>query len=344
MGKKGVLVAVRPENIIEARFSLTAKQNDILDMVFSQLQDDDQTDYIIDINKYKKLYNTNTSNVYRDLEKAVESFEGKGLTLAKANSRGKVYFAWFSKIDYMPNEGKIAVRMDKELKQLFIEVKKRIYYHIKYTLNFSCIYSKRLYYYLKSFEDTGWRIDNLDTLRQKLQCPASYSKYGLFRTNVIEPAYTEINGNSDISFEFEEIKTGRKVTGLKFYITKNNNSEIAIDKIEDESDNDFPGIDAILAMITENIGSLDAKKILDSAKGDVELVRDKYKIAQKQGGIENIVAWMIGAIKGDYKPGVGKQKTSTFNDYEQRQYDFDKLEKALVWGVQPEEGESLLKE
>ena len=342
MEKKGEFIAIRPEGVIEARFKLTAKQNDILDMVFTQIKDDDKTDYIIDIAQYKKFYNVNTSNLYRDLEKAVTGFEGKGLHLTKANSKGHVYFAWFSKIDYMENQGSIAVSMHPELKQLFLEVKKRIYYHIKYTLNLGCIYSKRLYFYLKSFEDTGWRIDNLDVLREKLQCPVSYSKYGLFRINVIDTAYKEINSHSDIRFEVEEIKTGRKVTHLKFLIHKKKNSKLtAISEIASTYDDSGTDIESVMAIIKEPISHFEAKKLLDSAKGDIQLIKMKYILAGKDSNIKNIVAWMLAAIQKDYKQ-LRKQKVDTFNDYEQRQYDFEKLEKALTGEIKVKEGESLL--
>ena len=344
MDKKGEFVAIRPEGVIEARFKLTAKQNDILDMVFTQIKDDNKTDYIIDISQYKKFYNVDTSNVYRDLEKAVTCFEGKGLHLTKANSKGHVYFAWFSKIDYMENQGSIAVSMHPELKQLFLEVKKRIYYHIKYTLNLRCIYSKRIYFYLKSFEDTGWRIDNLNVLRKKLQCPVSYSKYGLFRTNVIDTAYKEINSQTDIRFEVEEIKTGRKVTHLKFLIHKKKNNELtAIDEVASTLDDSGSDIKKVMAIIKEPITLLEAKKMLDSAKGDIEIIKVKYMLAEQDNNIKNIVAWMLAAIQMDYKQ-LGKQKVDNFNNYEQRQYNFEKLEKALTGEIKLKEGESLLED
>ncbi|MBZ9626349.1 RepB family plasmid replication initiator protein [Clostridium sp. FP2] len=131
---------------------------------------------------------------------------------------------------------------------MFLEVKKRIYYHIKYTLNFSCIYSKRIYYYLKSYEDTGWRIDNLDALRDKLQSPKSYKKYSDFRRFALEPAHAEINSNSDIKFKYEEVKTGNKVIALKFSIKSS--------KCEEDSKEIAIGIDKDPEIIKEALDNL----------------------------------------------------------------------------------------
>ena len=84
--KGGDLICRRPEAIIEARFNLTKKQNDIVDMVFASIEDDGKLEYQIDLTKYGKLYNIkDKSNIYRDLKKAVCNFEGKGFSLSTKN-------------------------------------------------------------------------------------------------------------------------------------------------------------------------------------------------------------------------------------------------------------------
>lgn len=322
MNKKGELIAVRPEKVIEARFALTSRQNDILDMLFTQIQDDHNVEYSIDINKYKMLYNIkDKNNIYGDLKKAVKSFEGKGFLIVDKEKNEETYYPWFSKIHYKNREGKILLKIDSELKTMFLEVKKRIYYHIKYTLNFNCIYSKRFYYYLKSYEDTGWRIDNLDALREKLQCPKSYKKYSDFRRFALEPAYGEINNNSDINFKYEEVKTGNKITALKFSIKSTRCEDIAISGNEDSD------ITAVKNIFSNDITPIEARKILDVANGDIKLIKEKYEISNSQGKINNIVGWVIKAIKDNYAP---QTKQSGFNDYPQRDYDFEDLEKKLL--------------
>jgi len=46
------------------------------------------------------------------------------------------------------------------------------------------------------------------------------------------------------------------------------------------------------------------------------------------------MGWMLDAIKGDYQLPKGKKRVGSFNDYEQRSYDFDKLERKLLgWDI-----------
>ncbi len=332
-----------------------------MDMVLSKIENDDNHSYELNMSDYKKMYKSGACNIYRDLRKAVKSMEGAGFYLINSNDKGiekETFFVWFSSIDYLETEGRIIVEVGQRLKNLLVEMKKRIYYKLEYPLNFNSIYSKRIYYYLKSFEDTKWRIDNLDVIRNKLQCPTSYEKYGLFRTKVLDVAYREINNNSDISFSFEEIKTGRKVTSIKFNIKSNQvKNEIAITLVEEgipqRSIEEEQDQEDILSFIQETITPLEARKILDIANGNIEIVKMKYELSKKsKKPIGNLVAWLIDSIKKDYKdptkkinvlPGESSKRQYAPGELEKlvfnrgqnnvsskRVYDVDALEKKLL--------------
>ncbi|MBW9159462.1 hypothetical protein [Clostridium tagluense] len=62
----------------------------------------------------------------------------------------------------------------------------------------------------------------------------------------------------------------------------------------------------------------------------MKIIKEKYEIAKVTPNINNIVGWVIDAIKRDYQPPKGNIKRGSFNDYEQRSYDFDELEKKLL--------------
>jgi len=331
MIKKGKYIAVRPNTLIEARYDLTSSQNDILDMVLSKIHNDNNYLYELSINDYKNLYNKDTSNIYRDLKKAVKEFEGKGFYLIDNQNKKEIFFSWFASILYSDEEGKIIIELGQRLKNLLVEMKKRIYYKIEYPLNFNSIYSKRIYYYLKSFEDTGWRIDNLDTLRKKLQCPKSYNKYSFFKIKVLDMAYKEINNYSDISFEFEEIKTGRKVTNIKFIITSNKaKNEIAVAAEDSQiTIDDISNIQKVQAIFTKHTITIgETQAILKDANNNIDLIKQCYEYLLGKN-VKNIVGYMRKLVKGFNVP-QGNSKASTFNNFKQRDYDFKKLEKKLL--------------
>ena len=46
--------------------------------------------------------------------------------------------------------------------------------------------------------------------------------------------------------------------------------------------------------------------------------------------VDSVVGTMIDAIRKDYQAPKGKEKGGSFNDYEQRDYDFNELERQLL--------------
>lgn len=355
---KKKIIAVRSDSIIEARFTLSSKQNDILDMFFSQIKDDDQYEYEISVDKYKDLYNTDTSNLYRDLKNATKKFEGEGFRIINKETNEEIYFAWFSKIHYIPNEGKIKFNIDRDLKKLLYEVRKKVYYDISYTLNFSSSYSQRMYYYLKSFEDTGWRKDKIEDLQKKLDCPRTYKNFANLKKYVLEVAKSEINANSDILFDYEIEFEGRKAKYIMYKIKKKDSIDLAIEQIEtvvDDSNSSNLTKDFILEVANEQSFSYsEINRILTASKAgflkqenvgnEKDYFKKQFKIANDYYNIKRegeLVAVLISSLRNcwtsnkNYKnKSVEKtnniKQTSIFHNFEQRTYDYDKLERELL--------------
>lgn len=357
-------IATRPLAIIEAKYDLEARQNDIVDMLFTEInKDDGKLEYEINIEKYKKYYAGDTSNIYRDLKKAVKMFEKKGVSIYNPDTEQEDWYAWFPKITYKNKEGKIIVRLDEEFKGILTEVKRRISYDIENPLACVSKYSKRLYYYLKGFEDTGWRLDNLDDLREKLKVPASYKSYGKFKEKVLEQAYKEVNALTDINFEYEEIKEGRKVVRIRFSIKSKIMPgiipEAAITLVEN---NNCPVLSVedkeLSQLVGDRVEPGEIETILRAIHINYKIYKDVY--TDKKGYLEKQIeyldeyvktleeykynALLISALKKDYygskqksiknKPTKGDSKKKEtqlqFNDFEQREYDYDALEKQLL--------------
>ena len=328
--KRGATIAVRSESIIEARFSLTSKQNDLLDMVLCEIKDDKQYQYTISVDKYREYYQKDTSNLYRDLDKAAKSFEGKGFSIINKETQRETYYVWFSKIEYIPQKGEVQVNIDLDFKKLLWEVKKKIYYDIRNTLNLNSNYSKRIYYYLKSFEDTGWRVDNIDILQKKLECPPSYKNFADFKRAVLDVAQVELNASNDISFTYKTHKTGRRITNVKFFVEKKEKDNNIPKEIIDTTDKNTQLISSIREFVKESITDGDILELLKLSKDNVDKIKEKYLIMKRQKYVDDIMAWMKSAIRKDYKPKVSKASQGTFNSYNQRKYNFDNLEKNLL--------------
>jgi plasmid replication initiation protein len=327
------MIALRPEVLIEARYDFSSKENDLFDMILTAIKPDDNLEYIIELSDYLKYYDSTSAptNITRDFEKTVKGIRSKGFEISTKSGEWS-YFNMFSQIDY--RKGKVKFTLTPQMKIFFIELKKRIYYDIEHTLNFKCKYSKRLYYFLKSFEDTGWRRDNIEQLRKKLKCPESYSKFSDFKKNVLNPAYDEIN-KSDINFEYEEIKNSRGgVQQIQFNIKSVQKKNISTD----DSGEKKTIIKLIKNVIKEPMPDnvlWDLYSSSDICNKDISILFKAYEATEGQD-IRDLVPWlksMCQKVKsGSYIPPIakrGKKKTNGFNDYDQREYNMKDLERKL---------------
>lgn len=83
------------------------------------------------------------------------------------------------------------------------------------------IYSQRLFEILKSYENGIEKkyVDiDLQTLRQALECQDILADWYDFRKRVLVKAHSDINEKTSLKYDWEPVKTGRKITGVRFTI------------------------------------------------------------------------------------------------------------------------------
>lgn len=301
-----------------------------------QPQDQDFKTYKLYVKDFMDLINVSDKSKYVELPKITKSLMMKVIEIKKAHSLLQV--AWFSSVEHRPGEGLIEVEFSPKLKPYLLNLKENfVTYALNQVAKLSSKYSIRLYELLKQHQFKNTVQFEMDEFRDLIGLDDSiYPRYSNMKPKVLLVGQKEINNKTDISFYFEEIKTGRKVTNLKFYIKANEKtidevcatreSKSTIEKVKRSTEL----INEIKAIFKEDIKSIEVKSLLNTAKGDINIIKEKYAQAQNVSKIDSVVGWMIKAIKEDYQPPKGKVKIGSFNDYEQRAYDFDELEKKLL--------------
>lgn len=141
-------------------------------------------------------------------------------------------------------------------------------------------YSPRIYEILKYYKNQGSFEIQLNELRKLLKIENLYPFYSNFKSKVILPSKRDLKKNTDLSFDFKEIKTGQKVTGLKFTIHSNKikeNSLIKVDEkplVEDTTEKDI----ALIMAITENVFLKESIILFRNiCNGDIELIKKAYQ-------------------------------------------------------------------
>ena len=164
-----------------------------------------------------------------------------------------------------------------------------------------------------------------------------------FRRNCIDVAVKEINEKRDrteMEVDYKPRKSGQggKVYGVDFYIKlykrADESAESAIKELSEDEKLNF--YDEIRDVIECGIKSKDAKAIAEAAEFNMDTIKSKYELAKEQD-VDNIVGFMIAAIKNDYtrvSVSGNKNKKNSFTDFKQRTYDFEELEREAVMSAQ----------
>ena len=183
---------------------------------------------------------------------------------------------------------------------------------------------------------------------------AAYQSYTSFRRNVLDKALSELNTITNIHCIYEGIRSGKggKIVGVRFTLTRTDQKKKAaqpsvIDTTSNEmTDAKFAFISRINDLLSaEGVSLIDIKAICDAAEYNEQKICTAYELEKHAKNVESFTAWMIAAIKGGYQPSettqkIQKTKNNTsskrrkkkdsFDNFEEREYDIDAIEKKLL--------------
>jgi plasmid replication initiation protein len=94
-------------------------------------------------------------------------------------------------------------------------------YDVRNVLQLQSSYSVRIYELLKQYEKIGKRTFLINELKETLAVNDKYPLYANFKQRVILKAQEDLEENTDIRFTFEEVKRGRAIHSIIFYIKSN---------------------------------------------------------------------------------------------------------------------------
>ena len=156
----------------------------------------------------------------------------------------------------------------------------------------------------------------------------AYGTYTNFKCKVLIQAQKELTEKTDINFEFEELKTGRKVTSIRFIIKSNGKARREIAATTEKPHNDL--IKRVQTICHKHkITEHEARCILSDANNNTGLIKKRYEYLLTIKKVDNVVGYMRSIII-TYDDAKQNIKIDNFNNFEQREYDFEKLEKNLT--------------
>lgn len=225
----GQLVVTQSNSLIEADYSQT--NFSVNDLKFGRLilgklnPKDDQSNRLVYINitDYRRYmgYKMNTpyGRLNADIKKHCLALNSQVISIALDD--GSVLNAFFiSSYRIDKNNQRIEVELSGQLKPHLLQLKSNYTSYKLWNIpRLDSGYSIRMYELLGARRRFGKRFFEVEDLKAKLGC--TYPQYGIFKRRAILKAQKDTLENTDLRFEFEEHKTGRKITGLTFYIYPN---------------------------------------------------------------------------------------------------------------------------
>lgn len=334
-------IVTKSNKLITCSYDLSSQEQKIILALASMVQPQDKEfkEYEFKIKDFMELLGVNTKTKYTEIPKLTKELMKKVFEIKEG--KDIIQMSWLSSARYKTGEGTVIFKFDSNLKPYLLELKE-LYtsYRLDNILSLKSKYSIRFYEILKSNSFKRVVEINIEELKTMVGAKEkSYSVYQNFKNKVVNVAIKEINLKTDlhIDSDYEEIKTGRKVTSIKFNIKQNKTSrnEIAVTsegaskEIQgQQSIEDINNINIVKAIIN-NINDDGAMAIFNVADGDIEKIKEKYSIVSEMKTVKNLTGAMIQAIKEDWTTNSISNK-SKFNNFESREYDYDKLEKKLL--------------
>ena len=220
--------AVRKSDaLIKSRYRLNPLALKFITLIIANVKksDEENKEYVFRIKDFMELTGKKYKELYKELDEATEELLNNPLKIPK--EKGFLKLNWISSAEYHEGEGYISFKIDSKLRPYIFDLQERfLKYDIKNILPLRSGYAIRMYEILKDWYNQNTRYNGnkkiekvieVRWLREILEIPSSY-RYNMFKRRIIEKSKSELEQHTDIKFDYEEIKTGRKVTHLKFTI------------------------------------------------------------------------------------------------------------------------------
>lgn len=212
-------IVSKSNTLIEANSRLNLVEQKMLLCLASNIEPNDRDfkTYTFPIRQFHDLLGLSGSTKYTELSKITKELLSKVIEIRAGEELIQV--SWLSSAIYNRNKGTIDMRFDPLLKPFLLELSSKFTsYRLANVVKLKSTYAIRIYELLKQYEDLKERTISLENLRYYLDAMDVYPNYANFKQRVLKPSQKELEQKTDISFEFEEIKIGRKVQKIRFII------------------------------------------------------------------------------------------------------------------------------
>ncbi len=198
-------------SLIESRHRLNTNEMRLVMFLLSTINEKD-TDFWT-----YKVQTTELGISPKRLKESCRSVMSKVIEIDEED--GWLMTHWFSSLKYIKNTSYVEFSFDPKLRPYLLSLKRRFtVIDLKNVLEMKSSYSIRIYQLLKQYQKIGHRTFTIQELQDTLKIPKSYL-WNDIKKNIIEVSQKEVQ-DTDLQFNYDIKKEGKKVTEIKFWINK----------------------------------------------------------------------------------------------------------------------------
>jgi len=261
----GNLEVKKADVVVRARYKLNPLSLKFITSLIAGLKRGDSINevYQFKVKDFKELTGLKRKDLYWAVKESLKELLEKPIYIPKGKDESDNSFLmlnWVASAEYKEGEGIVEFEISNKLRPYLLEAQKKfLKYRLENILSLRSSYSIRMYEILKDWFEMYNRYGHkaevppksIEEFRQMLEIPRSY-QYGNssgIKKRILEKAKKELAEHTDIIFDYEEIKTGRKVTHLKFIIRPNPAKVQTDNRIQE---NYFSNRKAFVALLRQN--------------------------------------------------------------------------------------------
>lgn len=323
-------VVTKANCLITANYDLSLQEQKLILTLASMVQPNDEEfkEYEFKIKDFMNLLDVRDEKKYIEIPKITKDLMKKVFEIKEGEDI--IQLSWLSSARYRKGKGIAVLKFDSSLKPYMLQLKE-VYtsYKLENILSLKSKYSLRLYELLKCNQfKKVWEIELEELKKILVATEKSYSVYQNIKNRIVIQAQKELKEKTDISFDFEEIKTGRKVTSIKFFIKPNKkgnapkqtlvDNEVSVDREETPLDGTLKDIKSIMKITCNEFGEKTLMLFRDLSNGDMEHIRKLYEYMNTKNVKDNRAGYMRKLLENFEEP---KKSTGTtkFNNFEPRE-------------------------
>lgn len=291
---------VKDNALINASYSLELTEQRIILLAILKARENKtphNQELIVTAQSYITAFNVHRNTAYKTLKTACDNLFDRRFSYQRYSDKGKVEQVksrWVQSVVYAESDSYIKIKFADEVLPLITMLEKHFTsYELQQVASLKSIHAIRLYELLIQYRTVGKLEISLSDLRLKLGiADGKYPTMNNFKARVLDVGIQQINEHSDITAKYNQVKTGRQITGFIFSFKQKEKQSKAKELNRDNTTIDF---------LTDNLTDKQLERI---ARNKLFIADYNHMITPQSNANNDMNEWvkvMVTKMKTDIK-------------------------------------------